>query len=225
MLDGNENAYAYTNDPLNQGDLDGQYSYQYDFLIGPISRTGTATHVYEIFRKNPVKIFPFEVRNCPKFTEGAKCTLLLLPGGDFVNDIYHTKGVVKVHLYGTSVKFTVTSKGYFDEPRSSSAFTRRSPTFGCVRPPALRRAAFYSEAAAAIGAVWFVWAAQANNLSNLSVRNAHSPNTNATEGARNETSVVVLAPCGSRRGCDCRCYSNGRSRGARCRLSARRCQR
>ncbi len=44
-------------------------------MIGPVSQTGSLDDVVRTFLSNPSRVFPFPVKGCPTFTDGAICTL------------------------------------------------------------------------------------------------------------------------------------------------------
>ena len=110
--------YAFTgDDPLNATDPLGLYKYKYTELIGSTKRFGSTKSVFKYFENNLKKVFPFKVTGASKIRNGSKLTLHPDPSA-----VGGVGNVTVSNVTSTSLKFTVTSTGYFDPPGSSDKF-------------------------------------------------------------------------------------------------------
>jgi RHS repeat-associated protein len=89
-----------------------RYGYTYTHTI---ASGWTAEQVMDVFKNHPTDIFPFEVTGCERFVDGALCHL-------DATDADNGRGDVRISTTATSVTFTVTSNGYFDEPGATITF-------------------------------------------------------------------------------------------------------
>lgn len=104
-----------TDDPRRRN-----YDYAYSFLLGPTNLLGHAEDAMTLFKDNPKRVFPFDITECSRFTEGAQCFLHPNPG--ITEYTGHGSGHVQVSTEKTSFTFTVTSDDYFDDPGSTITF-------------------------------------------------------------------------------------------------------
>ncbi|MER8046658.1 RHS repeat-associated core domain-containing protein [Streptomyces sp. NPDC094032] len=94
------------------------YDYAYSYLLGPTELLGNAEDAMTLLKDNPQRVFPFDVTECSRLTEGVQCLLEPNPGG-FKS---RGSGYVQVSTEKTSFTFTVVSDEYFDKPGSTITF-------------------------------------------------------------------------------------------------------
>ena len=107
------------------------YDYTYQWLIGPISITGSPEQAMAKLQAQPTDWFPFPVGGCGAFSDGAVCTIH--PGQQFFPlvdlPLIGGEGDVRVRTTSVSVQFTVLPDNYqthyFDKPGSTIEFRLR----------------------------------------------------------------------------------------------------
>lgn len=122
----------------------------------------TPKSVMDVFKANPAKVFPFQVHGCGSFANRTSCTLV---------DATPLQGTGRVWVTttDTSVKFTVTSNGYFDPPGSSitfSTFSRNGFVY-LQQEASVSQANLRVAAGVDAGLAFNTWSQQAANLSGL----------------------------------------------------------
>lgn len=106
--------YAYAgDDPVNQSDPLGLYSYQFNWNIGPIADTGTPAKAFSYFETHARKLFPFSTGNCSTFYLGENC--YFQPGGG-------TDWLAVSNITRTSLTL-VTCGGWIDPAGSTIRFS------------------------------------------------------------------------------------------------------
>ncbi|WUH89250.1 sugar-binding protein [Streptomyces sp. NBC_00433] len=135
-----EKSVAFTPDP--------GYSYTTSEYLGPNS-LGTPEEIMAFFKAHPKEVFPFKVTGCDTFAQGTKCTLH--PAESIMHGLGRIAGgpgKVTVSVKDkTSFTFTVTNKGYFDEPGSQIKFSISSRKNGV----------YLTQKGHSTGSNWFAW--------------------------------------------------------------------
>lgn len=181
--------YGYAgDDPVNQGDPLGLYSYVLNHDLGPVSLLGSAADVMSVFKKYFLQIFPFGITNCSSLSDGTTCYLEPEPPCGALG--VRGCGWVKIeNVTSTSFEFFVTKKGYFDAPGSHITFTtyvaeasnpnpawRDAPNYKhdvFLQQDAWGKSSGLQNLLARFLAGW-AWGQQATNLANFAFA-AHNP--------------------------------------------------
>jgi RHS repeat-associated protein len=156
-----EKSVAFTPHP--------SYSYVMSEYIGPNS-LGTPEEIMAYFKAHPHEIFPFPVSGCDAFTQGAHC--LLHPAETTplkLGRLAGGPGPVTVSFKDkTSFTFTVTGKGYFDDPGSQITFSISSRKGGVylTQKGHTTGSSFFGWLGVKVGVAKSTWQQQARNLTN-----------------------------------------------------------
>ncbi|MFG2640348.1 ricin-type beta-trefoil lectin domain protein [Streptomyces sp. NPDC048370] len=111
--------------PKPVGNYKFKYSYSYKYYLGLRANMGSPEEVMAMFQANPQKVFPFPVKGCETFYEGAACTLYPGPLKDVSPTLRGGPGDVRVTVADTSFTFEVVGQEYFDDLGSTITFSVR----------------------------------------------------------------------------------------------------
>jgi hypothetical protein len=118
------------------------------------------------FQAHPNEVFPFTVSGCKTFAEGASCRLQDALDVAPLDSWLGSNGTVSVSTTSLSVKFTVTSRDYFDSPGSTIVFsTYKKGGNVWLRQTAYARATkWWAQVGVALGGARDKWKTQTRNL-------------------------------------------------------------